>query len=443
MRFRTAPGLAGYLLTLRKDAAVRESALFKTLRLLIYTSTVPTVGCFPGFSGFGPPSVDADGAVFHGFSASSSHYEAIYASSAGCLAPVADNRHTSIPGGTGTFQGFGLSGSFPPIPTPVPPVFVEPGGPKFDAGAVAFWGRGADQEGIYLFEEGSLGVVADLETSIPGGSGTFVAFRDKPSLAAGSVAFAGFGSGQSGIYLHDGDSLRLVADLNTPIPGGTGNFTNFTGELSTDGVRVAFRAFGEGQEGIYFDTGGSLIVVADRNTPVPGGMGNFDTLESPAADGGAVAFTGVGSSFERGIYLYDEGALSVIVDRNTPVPGGAGQFHRFWLGPEGLDEGAVAFLGGVTLSGPQGTEGIYLKTGSSITTVDTVPVNIPSPFLPFVLGEFSPPSLAGGSVAYHLRTRFFSVLLLLTLEDAVYRFDGTHKHLVADLNTPIPSQPCP
>src|SRR5215510_15632344 len=46
------------------------------------------------------------------------------------------------------------------------------------------------------------------------------------------VAFIGSGAGQQGVYACDrftpGDPCTPVANLSTPIPGGTGTFTGFT-----------------------------------------------------------------------------------------------------------------------------------------------------------------------------------------------------------------------
>ena len=47
-------------------------------------------------------------------------------------------------------------------------------------------------------------------------------------------------------------TLSKVADLNTPIPGGTGNFTTFQG-LDLSGTNAVFQGEGSsGQKGIYF-----------------------------------------------------------------------------------------------------------------------------------------------------------------------------------------------
>ena len=66
-------------------------------------------------------------------------------------------------------------------------------------------------------------------TAIPGGTGAFASFGTRPTNSAGNTAFFGTGSGgQQGIYRAgpDGPPIK-VADLNTAIPGGVGNFTAF------------------------------------------------------------------------------------------------------------------------------------------------------------------------------------------------------------------------
>ena len=123
--------------------------------------------------------------------------------------------------------------------------------------------------------------IADTNTPIPGGTGTFTGFGVAPSIDGGDVAFIGFGDPgftALGIYSTVGGTLGVVANLNTPIPGGTGNFTNLGSNFdnpSIDGGVVAFHGTGTGQQGIYSKVGGTLGAVADLNTPIPGGTGNF------------------------------------------------------------------------------------------------------------------------------------------------------------------------
>ena len=58
------------------------------------------------------------------------------------------------------------------------------------AGALPAWHSTGARE-----RAARLGVVADLNTPIPGGSGNFTGFGFSPSLDGGNVAFFGFGSG--------------------------------------------------------------------------------------------------------------------------------------------------------------------------------------------------------------------------------------------------------
>ncbi len=69
-------------------------------------------------------------------------------------------------------------------------------------------------------------------------------------------------------------SAAKVVDLQTPIPGGTGDFTFFfAGDIV--GNTVPFNGQGVGQQGIYLFNGSSLTVLANLITPIPGGLGNF------------------------------------------------------------------------------------------------------------------------------------------------------------------------
>ncbi len=161
--------------------------------------------------------------------------------------PIADFA-TAIPGGTGNFTAFD-SLALAAYPT--------------DPHRVAFIGRGSSQQGVYLgdsaFPPDPIQPIADLATAIPGGTGYFTAF-DSLALAAGPtdpyrVAFIGSGVNQQGVYVSDsaipGNPVQPIANLTTPIPGGTGTFTGFS-SLSTSGAHTAFLGLGsDGQAGIY------------------------------------------------------------------------------------------------------------------------------------------------------------------------------------------------
>jgi hypothetical protein len=285
---------------------------------------------------------------------------------------VADTS-TAIPGGTGNFLGFG---SFPSI----------------SGGDVAFWGFGSGgQSGIYV-GDGTLAKIADENTAIPDGTGNFITFSSLISISGGDVAFWGEGSsGQVGIYVGNG-TLATVADLNTAIPDGMGNFIDFGFAPSISGGDVAFRGNGSGgQTGIYVGNG-TLATVADLNTAIPDGMGNFINFTGPSISGGDVAFFGNGSGGQSGIYVGD-GTLAKVADENTAIPDGTGNFISVGFTPS-ISGGDVAFRG----TGSGGQQGIYVGDGTLATVADL------NTAIPGGTGNFlsfsSPLSTFGGDVAF-------------------------------------------
>ena len=89
-------------------------------------------------------------------------------------------------------------------------------------------------------------LLADSTTAIPGGTGSFTSFSPSPALppnpciSFGNVAFFGAGSGgQQGIYAVLAGTLTKIADLNTAIPNGTGNFIMWQSNPFISGNNVA------------------------------------------------------------------------------------------------------------------------------------------------------------------------------------------------------------
>ena len=282
---------------------------------------------------------------------------------------------TPIPGGSGNFTSLDISANL-------------------SGSNVALQGFGSSgQQGIYFFDGSVLRRVADLDTAIPGGGGDFTSLAF-PMLSGGNVALGGVGSsGQEGIYLFDGDALSRVADLNTAVPAGSGNFTSLLFPTpgggsslplpALSGRNVAFLGFGSsGQEGIYLFDGGVLSRVADLNTAIPGGSGSFTSFappdlpvipggNTPAVSGSNVVFHAIGSSGQEGIYLFEAGVLTRVADLNTAVPAGSGNFTI--LGPSALSGRNVVFLG----HGSSGQQGIYLFDGSVLSRVADLNTAIP------------------------------------------------------------------
>ncbi|PYK51949.1 MAG: hypothetical protein DME51_01940, partial [Verrucomicrobia bacterium] len=131
----------------------------------------------------------------------------------------------------------------------------------------------------------SFSTAVDTSTTILGGTGTFTDFPTAPAISYGNIAFMGLGSGgQIGLYLKlsqysiPTDPYKVMADLNTPIPGGTGNFTDFAlTNLSLSDTSLTFIGSGSGgQLGVYVaNPSDPYRVVANLSTLIPGGSGYF------------------------------------------------------------------------------------------------------------------------------------------------------------------------
>ena len=106
-------------------------------------------------------------------------------------------------------------------------------------------------------------------TPIPESAGTFSNFTSAPAIdSEGNVVLVGSGNGQTGVYTVINGYIQKVADLNTPVPGGSGQtFGGFNwDDIDIDGGRVAFKSAGSGVTGLYSNVGqshpGNLVEVA-------------------------------------------------------------------------------------------------------------------------------------------------------------------------------------
>jgi len=220
-------------------------------------------------------------------------------------------------------------------------------------------GGGFGQLGIYLFDGATLSRVADTNTPIPAGSGNFVGFIfGGPMVSGDNVTFKGLGSGfDLGIYLFDGTTLSKVADTRTPIPGGTEDFRDF-GLPVISGGNVAFLGIADGRPiGLYLFDGTTLRNVADTASAVPDGTGTFTDFFAPAMSDRNLAFVGRDIAGDGSIEFFNGNTLSVVANTNTPIPGGTGHFVAV-AGAPALSEGNVAFAA----RGSGMEDGIYLAT---------------------------------------------------------------------------------
>jgi hypothetical protein len=342
------------------------------LKLADLNSLIPNgAGTFATFAGTGGlagvPAVSGGTTAF--FAADASWLEGLYTGTAnGPLQVLADT--------TFTIPGVGVSGKFTAFTGSLAyPATLAGSGQTF-----VFHGYGAGSwEGIYAgYPSTPIRVVADLNTDLTGGSGKIMTFTTSAGYPVGAgldghnvALWAGGMSGQQAICLFSSDPAFpanpiKVADLNTHIPGATGNFMDLVGDPTApvgpviSGGNVAFRGAGAGGRiGVYASIGGTLARVADTTTPVTGGMGMFMDFQAVSISGGVVAFAATGPGGQVGIYasapadsVYPPSPLKVI-DMQDTLDGKTITGLR--LGPAGLSGDPVAF----TATFSDGSQGVY------------------------------------------------------------------------------------
>jgi hypothetical protein len=270
--------------------------------------------------------------------------------------------------------------------------------------------------------------IADINTPIPGGTGNFTSF-DRPSVDGNTVGF----SANRGVYGSTGGSLEVRFDANTPIPGETRSFTFLASPSFADG-NVAFAGSSNRSRrgftsGIYTNVGGNLEVLASTSTPIPGRTGNFTGFGGAGRsftpllsfDDGNVAFLGFGSGNSQGIYSNVGGNLDVVADKKTRIPLGIGTFRQF--NQLVLDGSDVALSG----SGRNRQTGIYINTEDGLEVVADNGTQIPGSTKTFT--RFQGLDLDNGNVAFYGSGRS---------QEGIYTSLGGNLSAIADLDTLIP-----
>ena len=106
--------------------------------------------------------------------------------------------------------------------------------------------------GIFSYEDGKIDVIVDSTTLIPNGHGTFTDFGVRESLDNGDIAFVGFGvDDQAGVYALIEGELQAIADTNTQIPEGNGTFEHFSpfNDVAISNGNIVFTAAGANEQG--------------------------------------------------------------------------------------------------------------------------------------------------------------------------------------------------
>ncbi|MDM9384259.1 PEP-CTERM sorting domain-containing protein [Chlorogloeopsis sp. ULAP01] len=292
--------------------------------------------------------------------------------------------------------------------------------------------------------------IADKNTPIPGGIGNFQSFGS-PSLSGHNIAFQGYNFDNydriknQGIYISTGLSggLTKIADKDTLIPGGIGNFRTF-GSQSISGNNIVFEGYGYyhygnvDQQGIYVTTpiNSALTNFVDKNTLIPD-FTSKKYVRNPSISGSNIAFTigeadETGYAEKRGIYANtgENGALIKIAGTNTPIPDSISNFDL--VDSASISGSNIAFWGGALSSDIVDHQGIYASTGENRALIKIADTNTP---IPGSVGNFTyveSPRISGRNIVFS------------GVSDAdqqgIYANMGENGALlkIADTNTPIP-----
>jgi hypothetical protein len=206
--------------------------------------------------------------------------------------------------------------------------------------------------------------IADFDTPVPGDSGTLERISDV-AYDDGSFAFRSLRlretGNREGVYASFNlGSVELIADMDTSVPQGEGTFRSFCG-VAIDGTNVAFVARGDGtQQGVYLARSGELQKIADYDTPVPGRTETFRRFECQVGfDDGRIVFGGSHSvaSVSGGIFLYENGSLTKVIERGDTLDGLTVRQARMY-GDKTLNGNDLVF--GLWVESPSDYRAVYL-----------------------------------------------------------------------------------
>ena len=188
-----------------------------------------------------------------------------------------------------------------------------------------------------------------------------------------------------GIYVDTLVGLVLVADQSVKKPGSDETFLgNFSPDLSFDHGELLFSAqtqIASPIDAIFMTSGGVasglLETVVDTTVTVPDTEEKFGAVAVPQMSNGEVVFWGQGNDINTsGLYTtVGGGGIRLVANRNTPVPDGVGNFVQLDRdNAVAIKDGRIMFAGySETIdNAPGGVTGIYLwEAGMIRKIVDT------------------------------------------------------------------------
>jgi hypothetical protein len=251
---------------------------------------------------------------------------------------------------------------------------VAPHGVVFEAAVMR--NTGFLYEGVFHAATGVVNQIMGLGTPIPDGStSTFASTQPtRPALSSGEIQFRSGTRGKNGVYIlpapgHPGAG-RVVADTATQVPDAQSNFTfpaySWAGDFDEGNSVFHASNAGNANIGVYARLNGTLLKIVDKNTPLPGGAGFFtfpggNNPVEMAIAGQRIVFLGFHSIAQSGIYLWDQGTVSKIVAPGDTL--GDRTVYSAYLQRDGFTGNRLAFL----VQDPQAGFSLWLAEWGSDT----------------------------------------------------------------------------
>lgn len=298
--------------------------------------------------------------------------------------------------------------------------------------------------------------------STPGSSGSLVVFATRDNV--GSVPQGK--QNVTGLYRVTNGTPRTIARNGWAAPKGE-RFSDF-GCLPTDpegcNRGFAFNAFDVNGNSVAFGAttttaqnaknrgiflwknGVEIQSIADEKTPIPGGTGNFVFSDlqrsSVGVSGDRVLFQNFTSASQGGVYLRDNGKLSVIANLNTTAPNSDRKFSQF--GAVAIGGETIVIAGNYerpTVNGSDKTSGLYQVSNGKLNPIQTrvVQTTFGQVFRQDI--SFESICIADGLIAYVLVDRTASRSGERTERSLYVKYKNNNPQLIVGKDTTFPNGP--
>jgi hypothetical protein len=285
-------------------------------------------------------------------------------------------------------------------------------------------------------------LVADTQTAVPDGTGTFSLFADARAIEGGRIVFIGNDSALApGIYSYQNGVLSVVADTHTTVPETSNTFSDFF-DVAIDRGTVAFTAGWpgpgggcsfSGSEGVFTRRfqGGAIRALATSLTTDKNCFEGIDFEgQKIAATGGVNPVDLFHNHGESVMVIRRIDRPKVLLDTTTPKPGG-GTFI-------GYDQ-TISLRGGgllfteIILNTFGAVAGVYTlgSSGQGLQLVADQATPVPEGSGDF--NNFAGVDWDGGEVGFIGRNS----------ANAAFLYAGTSPadlHVVVDSSTPVPGE---